>query len=63
MALRRVRADRRISSSLFEDFLEERCVPRSRSGIREYLETIGVEEYNPLEIIKKTKGRMVGRCT
>lgn len=42
----------------FENFLEERCVPKSRSGIREYLETIGVEEYIPLEIIKKTKGRM-----
>ena len=42
----------------FEDFLEERCIPKSRSGIREYLETIGVEEYIPLEIIKKTKGRM-----
>ena len=42
----------------FENFLEERCVPRSRSGLREYLETIGVEEYNPLEIIKKTKGKM-----
>ncbi len=41
-----------------QNFLEERCVPRSRSGIREYLETIGVEEYNPLEIIKKTSGRM-----
>ena len=41
-----------------QNFLEERCVPRSRSGIREYLETIGVEEYNPLEIIKKTGGRM-----
>lgn len=42
----------------FENFLEERCIPRSRSGLREYLETIGVEEYNPLEIIKKTQGRM-----
>lgn len=42
----------------FQSFLEERCVPRSRSGIREYLETIGVEEYNPVEIIKKTSGRM-----
>ena len=42
----------------FQNFLEERCVPRSRSGVREYLETIGVEEYNPLEIIKKTEGRM-----
>lgn len=42
----------------FRNFLEERCVPQSRSGIREYLETIGVEEYDPLEIIKKTSGRM-----
>lgn len=42
----------------FLNFLEERCVPRSRSGIREYLETIGVEQYNPIEIIKKTSGRM-----
>ncbi len=42
----------------FQNFLEERCVPRSRSGIREYLETIGVDEYNPLAIIKKTSGRM-----
>ena len=42
----------------FQNFLEERCLPRSRSGIREYLETIGVEEYNPLEIIKKTGGKM-----
>ena len=40
------------------NFFEERCVPRNRSGIREYLEAIGVEEYNPLEIIKKTNGRM-----
>ena len=42
----------------FQNFLEERCVPRSRSGIREYLEAIGVEEYSPIEIIKKTSGRM-----
>lgn len=42
----------------FQNFLEERCVPRSRSGIREYLEAIGVEEYSPMEIIKKTRGRM-----
>lgn len=42
----------------FIDFLEERCIPKKRSGIREYLEAIGVAEYNPLEIIKKTKGKM-----
>ena len=39
-------------------FLEERCIPCARAGLREYLETIGVEEYDPMEIIKKTEGRM-----
>ena len=42
----------------FEGFLEERCVPESRSGIREYLEALGLDRYEPLEIIKKTGGRM-----
>lgn len=42
----------------FINFLEERCVPKERSGIKEYLEVIGVSEYNPPEIIKKTKGKM-----
>lgn len=41
-----------------QGFLEERCIARSRAGLREYLETIGVDEYDPIEIIKKTKGRM-----
>lgn len=39
-------------------FLEERCIPKSRAGLRDYLDTIGVENYEPLEIIKKTAGRM-----
>lgn len=42
----------------FQAFLEERCVPRQRAGLREYLEAIGVAEYDPLQIIQKTKGRM-----
>lgn len=42
----------------FQTFLEERCIPRSRAGLREYLETIGVERYEPLDIIQKTEGRM-----
>lgn len=42
----------------YQSFLEERCIPKSRAGLREYLETIGVEEYDPLEIIKKTAGCM-----
>ena len=42
----------------FMYFLEERCIPRTRAGLREYLETIGILEYDPVEIIKKTQGRM-----
>lgn len=41
-----------------QHFLEERCIPHARAGLREYLEAIGVEEYDPMEIIKKTEGRM-----
>ena len=42
----------------FQVFLEERCIPRSRAGLREYLEEINVDKYEPLDIIQKTKGRM-----
>ena len=42
----------------FLAFLEDRCIPRGRAGLWEYLETIGVGEYDPLEIIGKTGGRM-----
>ena len=42
----------------FMAFLEERCVPRERAGIREYLEALGLDEYDPLEIVMRTQGRM-----
>lgn len=42
----------------FQAFLEDRCIPRGRAGLREYLEAIGVSGYDPLEIIGKTDGRM-----
>ena len=42
----------------YQSFLEERCIPKSRAGMKEYLNAIGVDEYNPVEIIRKTKGRM-----
>lgn len=42
----------------FQFFLEERCVPRQRAGLREYLEAIGQDEYDPFAIIQKTGGRM-----
>ena len=42
----------------FVSFLEERCIPKERAGLREYLESIGLDEYDPWEIVKKTQGRM-----
>ena len=39
-------------------FLEERSIPKSRAGLRDYLDAIGVDAFDPLEIIKKTSGRM-----
>ena len=42
----------------FEAFLKERCISESREGLGAYLEAIGLYEYNPLEIINKTEGRM-----
>lgn len=39
-------------------FLEERCIPRARAGLREYLDAIGLDQYDPLQIIRRTQGRM-----
>ena len=41
-----------------EAFFEERCIPRQRAGLREYLEALGLDEYDPLAIIQKTRGHM-----
>ena len=42
----------------FQRFLEERCIPRQRAGLREYLEALGLDGYDPLAMIEKTGGRM-----
>ena len=42
----------------FDAFLRERCISRERDGLMEYLESIGLYEYDPFEIVKKTQGRM-----
>lgn len=42
----------------FEAFLAERCIPKERSGLREYLEVHNIDEFDTIEIIKKTDGRM-----
>lgn len=42
----------------FENYLKERCIPESRSGIREYLDVLNIDFFEPLQIIKKTNGVM-----
>lgn len=42
----------------FEEFLESRCFPRSREGLSLILEDLGLDFYDPLSIIEKTRGRM-----
>ena len=41
----------------FEEFIESRCFPRNRHRIKLNLEALGLTEYNPIEICKKTNGR------
>lgn len=40
------------------DFLKSRCFEETRPDKREILEMLGLSEYNPLEITKKTHGRL-----
>ena len=42
----------------FEYFLEDRCVPRTRFGMKEILKDYGLDFYDPLAIIEKTGGHM-----
>lgn len=42
----------------FEEFLEERCFPRTRDRMKWELEDLGLQCYDPIQIIKKTQGRM-----
>ena len=42
----------------FEDFLEERCFPRTRDKLKLVLKDMELDFYDPLTIIRKTQGRM-----
>lgn len=41
----------------FEEFLEDRCPPRTRANIKEILEDLGLSYYEPIDICEKTNGR------
>lgn len=42
----------------WEEFLEERCFPKTRDKLKLVLKDVGVPFFDPLLIISKTKGRM-----
>ncbi len=44
----------------YNNFLENRCTPRSRDKVKIWLREIGVDVYDPLLICQKTEGRMYG---
>lgn len=42
----------------YENFLESRCFPRSREDIGNVLALMGLDSYDPMQIIRKTQGRI-----
>jgi hypothetical protein len=44
----------------YEAFLEDRCMPRTRYGIREELRNLGINSYDPFLIVQETFGRVHG---
>ena len=44
----------------FKEFLEERCFPRTRHHVKYYLKQLGLDFYDPLDIVRKTNGRVYG---
>lgn len=42
----------------FEYFLRDRCIPESRGDKDDFLKRIGVDSFDPLQIVEKTSGRM-----
>lgn len=42
----------------FEDFLKYRCVPETRNNIKNILQNLDIDSYDPLQIVEKTQGRL-----
>ena len=41
----------------FECFLQERCFPKTRGRLKDELRALGLDSYDPLQIVEKTNGR------
>ena len=41
----------------FQEFLADRCYPETRGNIKSILKTLGIDSYDTLQIVEKTKGR------
>ena len=41
----------------FECFLQERCFPKTRGHLKDELRALGLDSYDPLQIVEKTKLR------
>ena len=52
---RRLAIENLVSDPLSTAF---RCIPRQRDGLQYYLAELGLDQYDPLAIIRKTDGRM-----
>lgn len=41
----------------FEEFLADRCLPKARAMRKTILSRIGIDSYDPIQIVEKTNGR------
>ncbi len=41
----------------FNEFLKDRCFPETRGNLKSVLKDLGIDCYDPLQIIEKTKGK------
>ena len=50
---------REFSGKIVDDFVKDRVVPSGRQNIREILQQVGIEEYDPLEMFIFYRGRTI----
>ena len=41
----------------FQEFLADRCFPKTRGNLKSILKELNIDSYDPMQIVEKTKGR------